>query len=330
VAVHGAVDVDPAWRDFRQQPVNLTTGNLVSYAGSLRQLLGSGLVVRAVGAHDGFTALLAQRFGFEAIWAGGLGISTAHGVPDAGLLTMSEFHAAAVQMRRCTNLPIIADVDAGFGDANVIQRMVRLYETSGIDAVCIEDKQYPKRNSFRNGHVLEDAHVFAGKIAAARAATSGHDFMIVARLESLIAGRGMADALSRAEAYCAAGADALLIHSRSRQPDEIAEFIATIRAAGNAIPIFVVPTTYHVASAAQLHALGANAVIYANQVMRAAMRAIAELLETVSTSGSTTAMESRIATVTELFDLVETNKLLDDEPWAGLADEGLMAATAAG
>src|SRR4051812_21065465 len=113
--------------------------------------------LRVMGAHDGLTAMLAENAGFDAIWAGGLGISSSFLVADAGLLTMTEFLNAAVQMHAACTLPIIADVDAGFGDVNVVRRMVQLYEAAGIDAICIEDKQYPKRNSFRDGHQLEES-----------------------------------------------------------------------------------------------------------------------------------------------------------------------------
>jgi phosphoenolpyruvate phosphomutase len=284
----------------------------------LRSRLRSGELVRAIGVHDGLTAILAERGGFEAVWAGGLGISSAHGVPDAGLLTMSEFHADAVRIRRSTRLPIIADVDAGFGDANVVRRMVKLYEDSGIDAVCIEDKQYPKRNSFRDGHVLEDPERFAGKLAAAKQAQSGPDFLVIARLESLIAGAGLTDALDRARLYCAAGADAVLIHSRTAGVSEVAEFCASFSREHPSVPVFAVPTTYYRADRAQLRRIGLSCAIYANQLIRAMVRASQELLGSLARIGSTQEMEERIASIGELFDLVGTDQLTGDQPWMGL------------
>jgi phosphoenolpyruvate phosphomutase len=287
----------------------------------LRALLGGADPVRVMGAHDGMTAVLAQNYGFEAIWAGGLGICTAAGVPDAGLLTMTELLDVAVTMRRRVDIPIIADVDSGFGDVNVVQRMVRLYEDEGIAGVCIEDKQYPKRNSFRDGNVLEDAGVFARKISVAKEAQRGDDFLVIARLESLIVSAGLDDALKRAEVYCQAGADALLIHSRARTADEVRKFATTARAAGITVPLFMIPTTYHGASARELRAAGADAVVYANQVIRAALKAMNDVLGHVAEHDSTHLVEGGIATVAELFDLVKTDELLDDSPWLGLGEK---------
>lgn len=285
---------------------------------ALRDLLQCGSFVRVVGVHDGMGAILAARAGFEALWAGGLGISSAYGLPDAGLLTMTEFHAEVVRIRRAAALPVIADVDSGYGDVNVVRRMVRLYEGAGIDAVCIEDKQYPKRNSFRDGNVLEEPEVFADKLRAAKSAQKTDEFMVIARIESLIAGAGMVDALERATLYHHTGVDALVIHSRARTAAEIAEFCATVRARGVDAPIFVVPTTYYYANGNELRDLGACGAIYANQVLRATVRATQDLLATLAHTGSTAPAEATIAPMSELFDLVGTQHLDGDQPWLGL------------
>jgi phosphoenolpyruvate phosphomutase len=287
-------------------------------AESLRNVLHGGKFVRAVGVHDGLTAILAQRAHYEALWAGGLGISSAHGLPDAGLLTMTEFHEEAVRIRQASTLPVIADVDSGFGDVNVVRRMVRLYEEANIDAVCIEDKQYPKRNSFRGGNVLEQPEAFARKIEVGKSAQCGDEFMVIARIESLIVGIGMDDALRRAEIYRKAGADALLIHSRAKTEAEVVEFCRRYRETDQRTPIFVVPTTYYSANWADLASAGLNGAIYANQVIRAAVRGITEMLDSLARHGSTEAKEADIARVSDLFELVGTDDLLDDEPWSDL------------
>lgn len=286
----------------------------------IRNLLSEPAPVRLMGAHDGLTAILVQNYGFEAVWAGGLGICAASGLPDAGLLTMTEMLQAAVVMRRSVDIPIIADVDSGFGDVNVVRRMVQMYEAAAIDGVCIEDKQAPKRNSFRDGNVLEDPHVFARKVMTAKSAQRTDDFLVVVRIESLIAGTGMEDALARARLYCEAGADALLIHSRSQTADEVAEFAARARADGLTLPLFMIPTTYHGVRAAELALLGASAVVYANHPIRAAMKAISQTLESIARHDATAYVESDIATVADLFELVRTGELLDDRPWDGLMD----------
>jgi phosphoenolpyruvate phosphomutase len=296
---------------------------------SLRLLLNSAEITRVIGVHDGLGAILAQRAGFEALWVSGLCVSTSRGVADAGLLTMSEFHGAAAEVRRASSLPIIADVDAGFGDVNVIKRMTVLYESAGVDAVCIEDKQYPKRNSFvEDGHLLEPPVEFCRKIAAAKSAQAGTDFIVIARLESLIAGVGMKDALRRAAAYAEAGADALLIHSRESTPHEIDQFCAHMRQTKYRLPILAVPTTYCRTDSRALAAMGVSAVIYANQAMRASVAAMTQMLSDLSRDGSTAALEEHIAPVKELFALVE-DETIGDSPWVQYAEESLRRADVA-
>jgi phosphoenolpyruvate phosphomutase len=282
---------------------------------TFRNLLSGPGYLRVMGAHDGLTASLAENAGFDAIWAGGLGISSSFRVADAGLLTMTEFLGAAVQMRAACGLPIIADVDAGFGDVNVVRRMVHLYEAAGIHAVCIEDKQYPKRNSFRDGHQLEEPGAFARKIAVAKAAQRGSDFVVIARLESLIAGTGMDDALSRAELYHDAGADAVLIHSRASHAGEIREFCDRWQRTGRDVPVLCVPTTYASLTARELGEMGISGIIYANQAIRASTRAVYETLASIAKHDSSSAVESSLATLGELFELIGMNDVQGDAPW---------------
>lgn len=273
-----------------------------------------------MGAHDGLTATLAENAGFDAVWAGGLGISSSFRVADAGLLTMTEFLNAAVQIHAGCTVPIIADVDAGFGDVNVVRRMVQLYEAAGIDAICIEDKQYPKRNSFRDGHQLEEPAAFAQKIAVAKAAQRGTDFVVVARLESLIAGAGMDDALSRAELYHDAGADAVLIHSRASHAGEIREFCDRWQRTGRDVPVLCVPTTYASVTARELGEMGVRGVIYANQAIRASTKAVSEVLAAIAKHDSSFPIESSLTTLGELFELIGMNDVLGDAPWQGVAE----------
>lgn len=272
----------------------------------------SSRVARIVGVHDGLSAMIAERGGVDGLWASGLGISTVHGLPDAGLLTMTELATATVRIRDCTSLPLIVDCDAGFGDVNVVQRMVRLFEDAGADAVCIEDKRYPKRNSFLENHVLEDPDAFAYKIWAAKDAQRGADFSVIARLESLIAGENVGEALQRAKVYLAAGADALLVHSKSRTVDEVREFVSRVRADGCTRPVFAIPTTYYAATADDLAACGVTAAIYANQMLRAAMPAMANVLTALARDASTAGIEGSIASVDNVLDICGTTRLLPD------------------
>ncbi|WP_242377088.1 isocitrate lyase/phosphoenolpyruvate mutase family protein [Actinomadura luzonensis] len=284
-------------------------------AGSLRTALTGDGLVRLVGVHDGLSALLVEKCGLEGIWVSGLAVSAAQGVADAGLLTMTEFLAAATQIRMSCSLPVVADVDSGFGDVNVVQRMVRLYEQHGIDAVCIEDKQFPKRNSFSSGNRLESPEAFAEKIAAAKAAQRDAEFMVIARHESFIVGESLDQALGRAELSVAAGADAILIHSKKSCAGEIEAFCREWRTMDGSVPVFAVPTTFHSAEGADLRKIGVSAAIYANQLIRASVSAARQMLECLVENDSLSEAEDRIAGVDELFELTGMSRIAAGGLW---------------
>ena len=177
------------------------------HASVLRELFASRPIVRIVGAHDGLGARLIERHGFDGIWSSGLEISTAHAVPDANILTMTEQLDAAQAIHEATTLPVVCDCDTGFGNASNVMHMVRKYEAAGLAAIVIEDKRFPKVNSFIPGRQeLAPMEEFAGKIEAATAAQRDPSFMVIARLEALIAGWGIEEALRRGYAYEEAGA----------------------------------------------------------------------------------------------------------------------------
>jgi phosphoenolpyruvate phosphomutase len=271
-------------------------------------------VIRAIGVSDGLGARLAERAGFEALWASGFAISASHGVPDAGVLTMKEMLDAAVIIGDASALPVIADCDTGFGDVTVIARMVQSYERRGIAAVCIEDKCFPKRNSFRPGQSLADAGEFAAKIEAAVAARTDPNFCVIARLESLIAGHGLDDAVERGEMYARAGADIVLIHSKAPSPTEIEAFAARWRRAGHTVPLAIVPTSYPDLALNSL-AKGVRIVIYANQLLRASVRAAQLTLSSLAETGSTKAAEPYLSSMREIFEVTDTDAVEDREEW---------------
>ena len=182
-------------------------------------------LIRIVGAHDGLGAKLIGEAGFDGVWASGLEISASYGLPDANILTMTEYLERAVEMNEATSLPVIADCDTGYGNVNNVIYMVEKYEKAGIAAICIEDKLFPKVNSFIEGRQdLADIDEFCGKIRAVKNTQKNPDFMVIARVEALIAGWGMKEALKRANAYSESGADAILIHSKKKDKKEILEF----------------------------------------------------------------------------------------------------------
>jgi len=254
-----------------------------------------------VGAHDGLGAKLIEQHGFDGVWASGLEISASHGVPDANILTMTQYLERAQEMHAATMLPIIADVDTGYGNSSNVRHMVQQYETAGIAGVVIEDKLFPKVNSFVPGRQdLASIPEFCGKLAAAKDARKSEEFLIVARVEALIAGWGMEEALKRAQAYREAGADAILIHSKSKNAEEIRAFL---KAWNHKAPIVLVPTTYPDMTYQEMSSLGVHMIILANQCMRASITAVHRVLEIMKKDRSTVAVEKDIATVREIFDL---------------------------
>jgi phosphoenolpyruvate phosphomutase len=286
---------DQAWPSGSLRPVN-------DKPTAFRQRFFSAVEpLRIVGAHDGLGAQLIERHGFDGIWASGLEISASHGVPDANILTLTQYLERAQEMNTASRLPVIADVDTGFGNACNVHYLVRQYESIGVAAVTIEDKLFPKVNSFVPGRQeLASIPEFCGKLAAAKDARQTAGFMIIARVEALIAGWGLEEALQRSAAYVDAGADAILIHSKLREASEIRAFL---KAWKRRAPIVLVPTTYLGPSLEDMAELGVSMVIYANHGLRAQVKALHEVLEIIGREKTTSSIEDRIAPLAEIFEL---------------------------
>jgi len=282
----------------------------------LRRSLQSPEPTVTVGAHDAMSAHLIESGGFDAVWVSGFGVSTmAYAMPDLNLVTMTEALAAAVRISGATELPVIADCDNGFGGLNNLVRTVREYERAGIAAVCIEDNLFPKRNSLLRGSVKREllaASEQARRISAAKAAQEDPEFLLIARIESFIAGHGLADACARADAYVEAGADAILIHSKDKTLGEIEGFLSEWKGLGS-VPLVAVPTLFPSYSAEELRSKGFNMVIYANQAMRAAVRAMEETLEVLAKTRTLESVEGQIAKLEHVFDLVDTRQAIAAE-----------------
>ena len=267
----------------------------------LRKLLEGKDVIRIVGAHDGLSAKLVENNGFDGVWASGFEISTSFGVPDASILTMTQFLERACEINDSVNIPVIADCDVGYGNVNNVIHMINKYEAAGIAAVCIEDKSFPKINSFIHGaQKLAPISEFVGKILAAKNAQEDYDFMLIARVEALVAGLGMDEALTRANAYIKAGADSILIHSKLNDPSEIITFCNEWNKRS---PIIVVPTTYPMLHIDEMTELGIKIVIYANQGIRAAIKATNCVLQEIERSGSLLSSNDLIAPMEYVFNL---------------------------
>jgi phosphoenolpyruvate phosphomutase len=289
---------------------------------SLRAALADKSIARVFGVHDGLSALVAQTVGCEGLWASSLGISAAHGTPDASVLTMTEVRDAAAVIARTSHLPVVCDCDTGFGDARALRRMVREFEAAGVAAVCIEDKRHPKRNSLLPGQVLVEPWEFAGKVQLAKESQRTPELMVFARIEALIAGSGMDDALDRGTLYAEAGADALVVHSKAPDAAEVLEFAAIWSEAGHTTPLVVVPTTYCHTTASELEAGGIAMVIYANQALRASIRAMTATVASIKRDGASGPIERTLAPVNVIFALTREAELQrEDEHFEALVEE---------
>lgn len=273
---------------------------------TLRRLLEGSKLFRIVGAHDGLSARLIEDSGFEAVWASSLGISVVHAMPDADILTMTDYLQATRVMNSAIDLPIVADCNAGFGNINNVIRLVHEYERCGIAGVCIEDKVFPKTNSlFPGEQLLSPIGEFAEKLRKAKSSQTSPDFVVIARVEALIAGLGFDDAVKRALAYEEAGADAIVIHSKASGPEEIVEFMARWR--GQA-PIIVIPTTYPRVTLQELEGLGIRAAIYACQGLRSSIRGMKEVFAELFCGSGPSCVENKIATLEEVFESQRTHE----------------------
>lgn len=278
----------------------------------LRELLEREGVIRLVGAHNALGARLIEKAGFEGVWASGLEISASYAFPDANIVSMSQYLDAARQMNEAVSIPIVSDCDTGYGNANNVIYMVKMFEAAGIAGVCIEDKKFPKDNSLLEGgrQNLASIEEFQGKIKAAKDTQESEDFVIIARLEALIAGWGQEEALKRAHAYTDAGADVILIHSRKNTPDEVVEFIKRFN---NRRPVVVVPTTYPMITIKELEELKVKMVIYANHGLRAATKAMEDVFEEIKRAGCISTIEDKIVSVRHIFELQGTLKMKEKE-----------------
>lgn len=260
--------------------------------GRLKKLLGIKPLITAMEAHSGITGLICEEtkvvqegrtYQFDAMWVSSLCDSTAKGKPDIELVDMTSRFRTIDDIMDVTTKPIIFDGDTG-GLTEHFVYMVRTLERMGCSAVIIEDKTGLKKNSLFGTEVQQtqdSIENFCNKIAAGKHAQRTRDFMIIARIESLILEVGMEDALERARAYVKAGADGIMIHSRKKEPDEIFEFAGLFRSEDKVTPLVVVPTSYNTVTEAELQAHGINVVIYANQLTRSgfpAMKKAAELI----------------------------------------------------
>ena len=282
----------------------------------LREGLAAGPVV-AVGAHDAMSARLIEGHGFDAVWVSGFGVSAmAYGLPDLNLVTMTETLDATRRIEGVTDLPVVVDCDNGYGALTNVVRTAVDFDRAGVAAICIEDNLFPKRNSLYQGksrRELVETKEQARRLRAAKAAQESPLFVLIARVEALIAGHGVAAAIERAVAYAEAGADAILIHSKDKTLGQIDGFLDEWSKTGLTTPLVAVPTLFPDYTADQLHSKGFSMVILANQPMRASVQAMEATLRTLREEGKPAAADPHIAKVDHIFDLVHTRETIEAE-----------------
>jgi phosphoenolpyruvate phosphomutase len=261
-------------------------------------------------AHDGLSGAIAERAGFRGVWASGLSISCALGYRDANEASWTQVVDAVERIVDSTQLPVLVDGDSGFGNFNNARLLARKLCQRGAAGVALEDKGFPKMNSFvGNKHPLADINEFSGRLRAVKD-TVGDDLVLVARIEALIAGQGMDEALTRAHAYADAGADAILIHSRKSVADEILGFTSAWR---NRLPIVIVPTKYYRTPVSVYRDAGISTVIWANHSMRAAIAGMQRICGRIAAEESIAAIEDEVATLDEVFGLMRYDELATAE-----------------
>ncbi|KRX01412.1 Pyruvate/Phosphoenolpyruvate kinase-like domain [Pseudocohnilembus persalinus] len=308
-------------RSNRQQRKALQTEkkqknmNALRRTTKLKNMIQSKELEFIMEAHNGLSAAIVQEAGFKGIWGSGLSISAQFGVRDSNeaswtqVLDNLEFMAD-----RSPNIPILLDGDTGYGNFNNARRLIKKLEQRGVAGVCLEDKIFPKRNSLLDEgsgkQELADIKEFSKKITACKDTQTDPDFQVVARVEAFIAGWGLDAALERSLAYKEAGADAILMHSKRKDPKEIEAFM---KAWNNQLPVIIVPTNYYTTPTDQFRDWGVSMVIWANHNMRSAVGAMQQVTNQIYKDQSLVNVENNIVPVKEVFRIQDEPELKDAE-----------------
>ena len=281
----------------------------------LRRLLHAKSLTRFIEAHNGLTGLIIENVSvsrenfkreFDGMWASSLTESTIKGKPDIEAVDVTSRVTSLQDVLEVTTKPIIYDADTG-GKIEHLKFTIKTLERLGVSAAIIEDKTGLKKNSFFGNDVLQSQDSienFSEKISAAKAAQVTDDFMIIARIESLILDAGMDDALKRAVAYIDAGADGIMIHSRKKDPQEIIDFCNAYQGFARRVPLVVVPSSFNSITEDELEKLGVNVVIYANQLLRAAYPAMLETARSILEYGRSLEIDSKLLPISDIIELI--------------------------
>lgn len=273
----------------------------------LRQLILSNELSFLMEAHDALSAGIAKTAGFQGLWASGLSISSTLGYRDTNEASWTQVVDAVERIADATDIPVLVDGDSGFGNFNNARLVALKLWQRGAAGLCLEDKGFPKMNSFvGDRHPLAETQEFGGRLKAARDMVPDPEFVLVARVEALIAGYDLDEALERAHAYADAGADAILIHSRKSNADEILAFATEWK---NKRPLVIVPTKYHQTPVDTYREAAISTVIWANHNMRAAVAAMRNVCGKIMRDESIAGVESEVAHLNEVFELLDYDEL---------------------
>jgi phosphoenolpyruvate phosphomutase len=274
----------------------------------LKQMLQSDQLEFIMEAHNGLSGKIVEEAGFKGIWGSGLTISASLGVRDNNEASWTQVLDVIEFMSDATTIPILLDADTGYGNFNNVRRLVRKLEQRNVGGMCIEDKLFPKTNSFINSEQqpLAGIEEFFGKIKAAKDTQQDPDFCVVARVEALIAGWELGEALKRAEAYYLAGADAILMHSKKTTADQILDFMREWR---NTCPVVIVPTTYFDTPTSAFEEAGVSLVIWANHLLRSSIKAMQQTAAQIYQERSLSSIEEKVVPVKEIFRLQDAAEL---------------------
>lgn len=289
----------------------MTKGN------KLRALLESDKVEFIMEAHNGLSAKIVEETGFSGIWGSGLSISAAHGVRDNNELSWTDVVSTMRFMSNATEIPILLDADTGYGNYNNFVQVLKELVKHDVGGVAIEDKLFPKTNSFIDGEKqkLADPDEFAGKIRAGKdflKSIGREDFVIISRVESFITGYDLDDALMRSRKYAEAGADAILIHSKIEDESQIESFMNAWNKESK-VPVVIVPTKYYKVPVSKFQDLGVSLVIWANHNMRASITAMQETSQTIFNEQSLLSVEKKVAPLKDVFRLQNAPELKETD-----------------
>jgi len=281
----------------------------------MRRMIAEKPFLRFMEAHNGLTGLIVEKtnaarngktVSFDGIWISGLTNSTAKGKPDNAVIDVSARLNDLEDILDITTKPILVDADNG-GLTEHFVHTVRKAERLGVSGLIIEDKIGQKRNSLfgtETPQKQEDVKKFSAKITAGKHAQATDDFMVVARIESLILKKGIKDALKRARAYINAGADAIVIHSKEKKPNEVLEFAKAYKKLSNRVPLVLIPSTYSHVTEQALEKAGARIVIYANHMLRSAYPAMTKTAELILQHGRAYEAEQHCMPISEIINLI--------------------------